>query len=173
MLRPSAFVRALILCAFALTVMASAKTDRNQAVTYPSGFSVSQRLSDLPIDLSMFPAREMPEPLPSALSRHAFRGPWQLDPALQTESLPQVGATQGISFDSIAATGWIPPDNNLAVGPNHIGTIVNTSFSVYSKNGTLLAGPTNIPTLFASIGGLCTQYVMIQLCSMTAPPTVG
>jgi len=31
---------------------------------------------------------------------------------------------------------------------------------VYSKNGTLLAGPTNLPTLFASIGGLCTQFVV-------------
>jgi len=160
MFRPSAFVRTLVLCGFALTTMASAKTTRNRAVTYPSAFGVSQRLADLPIDFSMFPAREMPEPLPSALSRHAFRGPWQLDPVLQTEALPQVGATQGISFDGIAATGWIPPDNNLAVGPNHIGTVVNTSFSVYSKNGTLLAGPTNLPTLFASIGGLCTQFVV-------------
>ena len=106
------------------------------------------------------PAREMPEPLPSALSRHAVSGPWQLDPALQKEVLPQVGAIQGVSFDGIAQTGWIPPDNNLAVGPNHIATIVNTSYAIYTKNGTLITGPTNIPTLFGPIGGLCTQYVV-------------
>jgi len=161
MIRARAVLRTLILCGLALTTLAFAATDKSTTkVTYPAAFGVSPRVSDLPIDLSLFPAREMPEPLPSALASRAYRGPWQLDPALQTEVLPEVGATQGVSFDGIAATGWIPPDNNLAVGPNYIGTIVNTSFSVYSKNGTLLSGPTNIPTIFAAIGGLCTTYVV-------------
>jgi hypothetical protein len=161
MVRPGLFVRALILCGLALTALASAKTVKTKTiVTYPSAYAVSERLSDLPVDLSLFPGREMPEPLPSALSRHAVRGPWQLDPVLQKEALPEVGATQGASFDGIAVTGWIPPDNNLAVGPNHILETVNTSVAVYSKNGTLLSGPTNIPTIFAAIGGLCTQYVV-------------
>ena len=161
MVRPSGLVRTLILCGLALTALASAKTVKNNTmVTYPSAFAVSERVSDLPIDLSMFP-REMPEPRPSALSRHAYRGPWQLDPALQTEVLPEVGVTQGVSFDGIGSNGWIPSDSNLAVGPNHIGAIVNTYLSVYSKNGTLLSGPTNLPTLFAAIGGLCgTKYIV-------------
>ena len=162
MTRARTVLRTLILCGLALTTLAFAETNKSKTtVTYPSAFGVSQRVSDLPIDLAPFPDREMPEPLPSALARHGYRGPWQLDPALQTETLPQVGATQGISFDAIAKTGWIPPDNSLAVGPSHIGAIVNTDFAVYSKNGTLLSGPTNIPTIFAAIGGLCgTKYVV-------------
>ena len=155
-------LRTVTVCGLALTTLAFSETHKSlPSVTYPSGFGVSQRLTDLPVDLTLFPDREMPEPLPSALARHGYRGPSQSDLALQTETLPQVGATIGVSFDGIAKTGWIPPDNNLAVGPNHIGTIVNTSVAVYSKTGTLLSGPTNIPTIFAAIGGLCgNDYVV-------------
>jgi hypothetical protein len=161
MVRPGAFIRTLILCGLALTALASAKTAQNTHVTYPSAFAVSQPVSDLPIDLSLFPSREMPEPRPSPLANHGYRGPWQLDPVLQKEVLPQVGATQGVNFDGMGSNGWIPPDNNIAVGPNHIAETVNTFLAVYSKNGTLLSGPTNLPTLFAPIGGLCgTAYIV-------------
>ena len=161
MVRVGALLRALIVFAFALSTLAFATTHNGKTiVTYPSGFGVSQRLSDLPIDLSLFPSRVAPEPRPSALASHATPGPWQLDPVLQTEALPEVSATQGISFDSITTTGWIPPDNNLAVSSTRIGVTVNTDVAFYNKTGTLLSGPTNIPTLFASIGGLCTIYVV-------------
>src|ERR1039458_6943912 len=96
MTRARTVLRTLILCGLALTMLGFAETNKSKTtVTYPSAFGVSQRVSDLPIDLAPFPDREMPEPLPSALARHGYRGPWQLDPALQTETLPQVGATQG------------------------------------------------------------------------------
>jgi len=161
MVRPGGLVRSLILCGLALTALASAKTVNKTIVTYPSTFAVSERLSDLPIELAMFPGREMPEPRPSPLVYHANRGPWQLDPALQKKALPEVSVTQGISFDGIGSNGWIPSDSNLAVSPNYIGAIVNTYLSVYSKTGTLLAGPTNLPALFAPIGGLCgTTYIV-------------
>jgi hypothetical protein len=142
------------------TLAAAAKQNTNSNVTYPSASAISQRLTDLPVDLSRFPSRPMPEPRPSPLLNHAIRGPWLRDPALQTEVLPPVVANQGVSFDSIAADGWIPPDNNLAVGLNQIGEVVNSDFAVYSKTGALLVGPTNLPTLFASIGGLCATYVV-------------
>jgi len=161
MVSPGAFARSLLCFGLALTTLVSAQTGKNSTrVTLPSAFAVSERISNLPIDFSTMPTREMPEPLPSALARHAYRGPSQPDPVLQTEQLPQVSATLGISFDGIGQTGWIPPDNNLAVGPHHIVNIVNTSVAIYSKTGTLLSGPTNLPTLFAPIGGLCTQYVV-------------
>jgi hypothetical protein len=158
-------LRTVILCGLALTTLAWAETIKNQtsknqtSVTYPSAFGVSQRVSELPIELQP-QAREMPEPRRSPLVNHAVRGPWQLDPALQTEVLPQVGVNQGINFDGIGSNGWIPSDSNLAVGPTEIGATVNTYLSVYSKTGTLLAGPTNLPTLFGPIGGLCTTYIV-------------
>ena len=37
--------------------------------------------------------------------------------------------------------GWTPPDPVGAVGPNHYVEMVNTVFAVYDKEGTRLAGP--------------------------------
>jgi uncharacterized repeat protein (TIGR01451 family) len=43
-----------------------------------------------------------------------------------------------------------PPDTNGDVGPNHYVQIVNTVFSIYSKTGTRLVGPTPINNLWKS-----------------------
>lgn len=42
------------------------------------------------------------------------------------------------SFQGNTATGAIPPDPILAVGPNHVVGAVNSSFTIWDKNGTLL-----------------------------------
>src|SRR5207302_1984710 len=47
-----------------------------------------------------------------------------------------------------------PPDTNGAVGPSHFVQIVNISFAVFSKSGTVLYGPAKINTLFTGFGGL-------------------
>ena len=160
MVRVGTTLRILILCGWTLSTLAFGATHNSTTrVTYPSAFGVSQRVADLPIDLSLFPSREMPEPRPSHMAAHPNPGPWQ-DPALQTEVLPQVSATQGVSFDGISTSGWIPPDNNIAVSSTIIGVTVNTDVAFYSKTGTLISGPTNIPLLFAGVGGLCTIYVV-------------
>ena len=157
MVRVGTVVRTLILCGLTLTTLAFGKTDKSKTiVTYPSAFAVSQRLSDLPIDESMFATREMPEPRPVPLRKNAVAGPvGQEDPLLQKEVLPEVSATKGIVFDGIATTQYVPSDSNLAVGPNHIVETVNVQYAVYNKSGATLAGPTNITTLFGSLGGNC------------------
>ncbi len=156
MLRSAAIVTTFILCSLALTAPASAKSAQNNATTMrPSAFAVSRPVSDLPIDFSFFPGREMPEPLPSSLRSHATYGPWQLDPVLQKEVLPQVSATKGIDFEGIPAQNYAPSDSNMAVGPNHIVETVNVRLAVYSKTGALLSGPTDITTFFAPLGGDC------------------
>jgi hypothetical protein len=48
-----------------------------------------------------------------------------------------------------------PPDNNGAVGPNHVVEIVNTDFAVFSKTGTPVFGPVPINTLWSGFGGGC------------------
>jgi len=47
--------------------------------------------------------------------------------------------------------GCIPPDPNGAVGPTQYVQMVNSVFSVYSKNGTRLSGPTQINSLFQTL----------------------
>jgi hypothetical protein len=49
-----------------------------------------------------------------------------------------------------------PPDANLAVGPNHVVQIVNSSFIVYNKSGAVLAGPNLTKSLWIGFAsGAC------------------
>lgn len=80
------------------------------------------------------------------------------DAALQTLSIsaPSVGNVN--SFDGIGqgAFGFVPnaapPDTNMAVGATQVVQWVNESFAVFSKSGTLLAGPTAGNTLYQALG---------------------
>jgi hypothetical protein len=157
MVRVGTVVRTLILCSVALTALAFAETDKSTTiVTYPSAFAVSQPVSELAIDMSIFPGQPMPEPRPGPLRSKAAVGPWQQeDPVLQKEIRPLVSVTPGVDFDAIPSPGYVPSDSNLAVGPNDIVETVNVQFAVYNKSGTILAGPTNILSLFTPLGGNC------------------
>jgi hypothetical protein len=157
MVRVGTVVRILILCSVALTTLAFAETDKSTTiVTYPSAFAVSQPVRDLAIDMSIFPGQEMPEPRPGPLRSKAAVANWQQeDPVLQKEILPLVSANPGVDFDAIPSPGYVPSDSNLAVGPNDIVETVNVQFAVYNKSGTILAGPTNILSLFTPLGGNC------------------
>jgi hypothetical protein len=65
--------------------------------------------------------------------------PGALAPALRT------------SFEGIPATGWQPPDNTCAVGPNDVMLAVNTDLAVYSKTGALRFRWANMTTLFQPV----------------------
>jgi hypothetical protein len=163
MVRVGTVVRTLTVVGVALTTLAfadsktiSKNSQATTSVTRPSAFAVSSPVSELPIDFAIFPSREMPEPRPGPLRLKGNSGPWQQeDPILQKEVLPNVGASQGVEFDGIPSPGYAPSDSNLAVGPTDIVETVNVQFAVYSKSGALLAGPTNIQSLFTPLGGDC------------------
>jgi hypothetical protein len=57
--------------------------------------------------------------------------PMALEPGLEPVAAP-TGAT---NFAGIAATGWIPPDCTMAVGPQHVLLSVNSSLAIYGKTG--------------------------------------
>jgi len=84
----------------------------------------------------------------------------QRDPLLR-QVQPRLGATPGltpivgVNFEGIPATGVLPPDTVGAVGPNHYVQMVNSAFAIYDKNGTLLAGPSQINSLWQGFGGPC------------------
>lgn len=54
-------------------------------------------------------------------------------------------------FPAIDDTGWTPPDPDLAVGPNHILAVVNSSISWFDKSGTKLFQQT-AGTFFNGLG---------------------
>jgi hypothetical protein len=157
MFRAGTVVRALTLCGLAIATFAVAKDTGNTVETFPSGFAVSQRVSELPIEFTVEVGEQIHEPGPGPLRLKGTASALleQDDPVLQKEVKPLVSAAVGAAFNGISSPGYVPSDSNLAVGPNEIVEVVNVQFAVYSKTGATLAGPTNIQHLFAPLGGVC------------------
>lgn len=60
----------------------------------------------------------------------------------------------GVTFDSLDfndTEGYIPPDPDIAVGPNHVLGAVNTSIEIYDKTGASLMGPLSIASIFSGV----------------------
>lgn len=55
------------------------------------------------------------------------------------------------TFPGITATGWTPADPDIAVGPNHVVAVVNSSIAFFTKSGTLQYQQTS--TNFFSVTG--------------------
>ena len=77
--------------------------------------------------------------------------------ASSAEGGPPINApAAGASFASIDFTeccgggGNVPPDPELAVGPNHAIAVVNVALEIYNKSGASLLGPTTFASFFAS-----------------------
>ena len=81
------------------------------------------------------------------------------DPDIQNIAKPTGQAPKLLSsFDSMDASSCcigasfsatVPPDPDIAVGPNHIVTVVNAAtFEVYDKEGQSLVGPVGLRPLF-------------------------
>ena len=160
MVRKATAVRNLLLGGLLLSTLAFAQTKKNKATeTFPSGFAVSERVSDLPIEQSVRVEEQIHEPGPTPLRSKPAQNSLQEDPAMQKQSTGVVAAIPGVAFSGIPSPGYVPSDSNLAVGPNNIVEVVNVQFAVYSKTGATVAGPTNILTLFAPLGGVCASTV--------------
>ncbi len=78
------------------------------------------------------------------------------DATAVTANGPISGApAAGVSFDSIyyneccGGGGNVPPDPELAVGPNHVIAVVNVAFEIYNKSGTSVVGPTTFSSFMA------------------------
>jgi hypothetical protein len=120
---------------------------------------VSARVRDLPVTRPSFTAGtwEVHAPLPI----HPPHAPPQLpvnDPVQQTvATLGPLAPAPLQTFEGMnqadGCGNCIPPDPNGAVGPNHYVEMVNSSYSVYSKTGTRLAGPIQIQQLFSVLTG--------------------
>jgi hypothetical protein len=142
-----------------LAVAADAPT-----VSRPSSSAVSPNLADLPTahwaqgqDLKLVPA---PKQLPPR--KVGPGGASSEDKALQKQEGPHLGVQSKTKFGGIGASGYIPPDPNIAVGKSdpttgvgYIVQMVNSQIAVFNKSGTLLSGPTALSSLWTSLGGAC------------------
>src|SRR5437764_7262165 len=156
-------VGAAFIFVIAAATAVSAQTGGAPTVTHPSSASVSPNLSDLPTahwaqgqNLKMVPA---PKPLPPRGAGPGGTSPH--DGALQHEEGPHLPVDSKTKFGGIGASGYIPPDPNIAVGKNdasgngYIVQMVNSQIAVFNKSGTLLSGPTALSSLWTPLGGAC------------------
>ena len=74
---------------------------------------------------------------------------------LQPSSLGLESTTVLTSFDSIdiddccVSGGNVPPDPEMAAGPDHVIAVVNVAFEIYDTDGTSLSGPTTFASFMA------------------------
>ena len=143
-------VIAAIICFLPLSVAAQA-VQRNPTLVPMAPPDTSQPIRDLePGEKPGAPAFVNP---PGKLHRpqHSL----VVDPVVQSShSTAVIGATSnnfpglGNGFSGFTVTG-APSDDNLAVGPNDVVQVVNASYAVFSKTGTVILGPISFATLFS------------------------
>ena len=77
-----------------------------------------------------------------------------VDPLIQNNPMQRATSTQLANFDGLnsSESGAIPPDPTGAVGPNHYVNAVNVAIKIFDKDGTLLAGPTNLGSFLGAFG---------------------
>ncbi len=80
--------------------------------------------------------------LPPAAASAGTGGP---GPEIASPGLGWSGISSGESFCSC-----LPPDGALAVGPSNLVVVANTAFKIFSKTGTLQAGPTSLASFLAT-----------------------
>ena len=82
------------------------------------------------------------------------------------KTTPPEFSTPNPTFDGIElgdpGAGFIPPDTNGDVGPNHYVQTVNSAIAIFDKRGNTLAGPMPINTLFGPLGGPCATGSVID-----------
>ncbi|MGC2196627.1 MAG: hypothetical protein WA628_18280, partial [Terriglobales bacterium] len=158
----------LLALAFTLTVTglftaAAAQVSAQPTFSNAVAFDQSPALRDLArraaptraLALSSKVVEVRPERGPVAVDRGfsgdaALQGRASVRPPLQ---IPATSANfEGLSsLDNSNIFGFRvnPPDPVGAVGPNHYVEMVNLTFGVYSKSGTLLLGPVDTGTLWS------------------------
>jgi len=70
----------------------------------------------------------------------------------RTMGMTNISRAPLVNFEG-QTTSSFPPDCNGTIGPNHYMQTVNTTYAIYSRTGTLLAGPTNMNLLFNGVSG--------------------
>ena len=99
-------------------------------------------------EMAAMQARSL-ELAPSANVQLAASGPSIAAPSAGT------GFTSMDYTECCGGGGNVPPDPELAVGPNHVIAVVNVALEIYDKNGNTLVGPTTFAS-FMSANSNCT-----------------
>jgi len=127
-------------------------------VRTPTAFGVSLPVAQLPSVPSGIPMEAEIGEEGGSLIHPSGDGTFLSDPAVQTgasgSGIPPTSQNfEGNDIGDSSSDGVFvgaPPDTNGDVGPNHYVQTVNTVFSIYSKSGARLTGPTPLNELWKS-----------------------
>ncbi len=141
LIRTVAIVLAVLLVAAASSA-SDKKSISGPEVVYPLGFTVSPPVRNMPP--SAHHAGELKEEKPLRHPPVHSRNTTLSDPVVQTSTPTALAASSlsqweglGYDFPNFTIVG-VPPDTNMAVGPNHIVQWVNGGFAVFDKAGHTL-----------------------------------
>jgi hypothetical protein len=70
-----------------------------------------------------------------------------VEPGLEPSAAPMPSG----NFAGIPATGWLPPDCTMAVGPSHVLLSVNSSVAIYNKTGVIAVPQRTLTQWFANV----------------------
>src|ERR1700737_2622826 len=169
----------------AVSVTSALAQSPSPTVSYPGSFAVSPPLSDIqgygPAGTLKIHARR-----PSSHHADVADEDHASDEALQTAAGSRLETREQPNFPGLGENGSIPPDPNIAVGPNHIVQVVNIDIAVFDKSGNVFAGyPKSLSSLWSALGGTCAtnnagdpivqydrladRFVVTQLGSLNSP----
>src|SRR5262245_5536087 len=120
--------------AAAATTVVEMREPRPYRTRYPISDEQFSRLK-VAAEKAKPPKTAMPISADAPISRAEIAGmvarPAQVAPEVEPTAAPNFAT----GFAGIPATGWIPPDCTMAVGPAHVILAVNSSIAIYNKLG--------------------------------------
>jgi len=153
----------LVLGIMTLTVQAQDKILSPSTVGTGTFIGISEPLKDIPEltadEMATLKAKAELKLLNPKLRYRSFpfaatalpKGPdavWQNEPGNNRAA----ASDPNVIFEG-QGSPYLPPDCNGTAGPDHFMQTVNTTYAIYDKTGTKLAGPTNMNLIFGSVPG--------------------
>ncbi len=103
--------------------------------------------------------------------------------ALPTPAVSFEGISQANTIAADSSQGFLPPDTNGAVGPNHYVQTVNSCFRVWNKAGSPITNTTSFVALFSALGcggsidgdpitlydQLADRWIISEFCTVANP----
>jgi len=156
-------MRKIIFYLLFLTTLLVFSQENNSPIVYPSeikypvGFSVTASLRDKPVvqDFRLDHSEFYFNSHRDRKINPNIHPPVDFDAIYQGQFNQNRTSVQGVTPSIIKNfsgqdSGSYPPDANGAVNDNYYFQVVNVTYAIYDKNGNILAGPSNLNTIFDS-----------------------
>ncbi len=154
------FISVILMMALALPMMAQQEVIKPSEISKAVGFDISPPLRDIPV----IPSGKRDRSWKEGVIKNKLDTPDMRDlplPEATPEDYRNAQTTMGErdgellqSFNGVGNLSYVlPPDTQGDVGPNHYMQMVNSSFAIWNKSGSIVYGPVDIKTLWNGFPG--------------------